>query len=317
MSALASGAASGGVAPASAGPSYSAPTSVEDVIAAMAGGARVVAGGTDLVVGSRQGKWTVPEHLVSIHRVDALRGIRETADGGLWLGALATHGEIAANERIATDYTALAEASLIVGSRATRNVGTVGGNLANASPAAETTGPLICFGATCSLELSNGRREMAVEDLFTGPGRTVAANDELLVSVSIPAPAAGTGSCYARLEYRRQMEIAVVAATAVVTLEGDLITAARVAITSLAPTVRRVPSAEAALLGTPGHRAAAELAAAAAAAASQPIDDVRAAADYRRAMAAVIARRVIVAAVARARGEDVPMPASATLLGAL
>ena len=95
MSALASGGASGAVAPASAGPSYAAPTSVEDVIAAMAAGARVVAGGTDLVVGSRQGKWTVPEHLVSIHRVESLRGIRETVDGGLWLGALATHGDIA------------------------------------------------------------------------------------------------------------------------------------------------------------------------------------------------------------------------------
>jgi carbon-monoxide dehydrogenase medium subunit len=109
----------------------------------------------------------------------------------------------------------------------------------------------------------------------------------------------------------------VVGATAVVTLEDGAISSARIAITSLAPTVRRVPAAEAALIGTPGHRAAAVLAAAAAAAASQPIDDVRAAADYRRAMAAVITRRVIEAAVARARGEHVPMPASATLHGAL
>jgi CO/xanthine dehydrogenase FAD-binding subunit len=311
MSALASG-----VAPASTGPSYAAPTSVEDVIAAMGGGAHVVAGGTDLIVGSRQGKWSVPEHLVSIHRVESLRGIRETVDGGLWLGALVTHGEIAAHETIRTQYTALVEASLIVGSRATRNVGTVGGNLMNASPAAETSGPLICFGATCALESGNGHREMAVEDLFSGPGRTVAANDELLVSVSIPAPAPGTGSCYARLEYRRQMEIAVVGATAVVTLEGGAISAARVAITSLAPTVRRVPAAEAALIGTSGDRAAADAAAAAAAAAAQPIDDVRAAADYRRAMAQVITRRVIEAAVARAKGETIPIPASASLIGA-
>ena len=112
------------------------------------------------------------------------------------------------------------------------------------------------------------------------------------------------------------MEIAVVGATAVVTLEDGAVSAARIAITSLAPTVRRVPGAEAALIGTPGHRAAAELAAAAAASAAQPIDDVRAAADYRRAMAQVITRRVIEAAVARARGETIPVPASASLLGA-
>lgn len=316
MSALASGSTAMGQATA-AGPSYTAPTTVDDVIAAMAAGSRVVAGGTDLVVGSRQGRWPVPEHLVAIHRVNSLRGIRPVVDGGLWLGATATHGEIAEDATIRERYTALADASSIVGSRATRNVGTLGGNIANASPAAETSGPLMCFGATCMLESRNGRRELPLDELFSGPGRTVAAMDELLVSVSLPAQPAGTGSCYARLEYRRQMEIAVVGATAVVTLDGGQITAVRVAITSLAPTVRRVPEAEAALIGSTGDRAAAERAGEAAAAASLPIDDVRAAADYRRAMAAVITRRVVQAAVDRARGETVSIPASASLHGAL
>ena len=127
---------------------------------------------------------------------------------------------------------------------------------------------------------------------------------------SLPARA---GSCYARLEYRRQMEIAVVGATAVVVLDGGTIVDAKVAITALAPTIRRVAKAEAALVGSYGGCAAAE----AAAAASEPISDVRASIDYRRAMAAVITRRAIEAAVARANGKAVPVPASPALHGAV
>ncbi len=298
------------------GPTYLAPTTIKDAAAALAGGARVVAGGTDLVVGSRQGKWRMPDHLVSILGIEELRGIRSTAGGGLWLGALVSHGEMTADDRIRRHFTALADASAIVGSHATRNVGTLGGNLANASPAAETSGPVLCLGGSVTLESSTGRRVVSLDDFFTGPGRTVARPDELLVGVELPAPAAGTGSCYARLEYRRQMEIAVVGATVVVTLSGGRVTAARVAITALAPTIRRVPAAEAALIGSDGGREAAEAAGRAAAEASQPIDDVRAPAEYRRAMAAVITRRVVQAAVARARGEAVAIPASAALHGA-
>jgi CO/xanthine dehydrogenase FAD-binding subunit len=299
------------------GASYTAPTTVEDVVAVLTGGARIVAGGTDLVVGSRQGKWAMPEHLVAIHRVEAMRGIRPVMGGGLWLGALVTHGDLEADETIRRTYTALADAAAIVGSRATRHVGTVGGNLINASPAAETSGPFLCFGASVVLESSSGSRTVALDDFWTGPGRSVARPDELLVSVDLPAPARGTGSCYARLEYRRQMEIAVVGATAVVTVADGRVTAARVAITALAPTVRRVPEAEAELIGSDGGRAASEAAGRAAAEASRPIGDVRAPADYRRAMAAVITRRVVEAALTRARGGSIAIPASGVLHGAL
>ena len=305
------------VAAPTTGGTFVAPLTVEEAVAALAAGGRIVAGGTDLVVGARQGKWPIPDALVSLHRMDALRGIRAGEAGGLVLGALARHDEIAAHPDVLARFTALADASLIVGSAATRHTGTIGGNLMNASPAAETTGPLICLGAVITLVSSAGVRRLPVEELATGPGRTAARADEILTAVEIPAPSPGSGSCYARLEYRRQMEIAVVGATAAVTLVGDVITAARVAITALAPTVHRVPEAERALIGTDGGRGAAEVAAAAVAAASRPIDDVRAPADYRRAMAAVIARRVILAAVARARGEVVPVPASDALHGAL
>jgi CO/xanthine dehydrogenase FAD-binding subunit len=290
--------------------SFVSASSVDEAVAALASGARVVAGGTDLVVGARQGKAPLPERIVAIDRIDDLRGI-EQVDGILRLGALATHEEIAADTVVCEQLTALADASAIVGSHATRAQGTIGGNVMNASPAMETGGPLICLDATAMFQSPRGSHWVAVADLFTGPGTTAAQPDELLVAVDVPIPAEGSGSCYVRLEYRRQMEIAVVGATAVVTLDGAAIVDARVAITALAPTIRRVPEAEAALAGSDGGAQAVAAAAAAAAAASAPISDVRASEGYRRAMAEVITRRAINGALARARGEHVPIPASA------
>ena len=288
---------------------FATATNLDEALAALAGGARPVAGGTDLVVGARQGKAPLPQSLVAIHRVPELRGVEET-DGGLRLGALARHAEIAAHPLVRERLTALADASAIVGSHATRAQGTIGGNLMNASPAMETGGPLMCFDATVTLRSAGGERSVAVADLFSGPGSTVAAEDELLVAVDIATPPDGTGSAYVRLEYRRQMEIAVVGATAVVTLDGATVGNARVAITALAPTIRRVTEAEAALQGTAADEAAVSAAAAATAAAAAPISDVRASERYRRAMAEVIARRAIGIALERARGADVPIPAS-------
>jgi CO/xanthine dehydrogenase FAD-binding subunit len=291
---------------------YVSATTLDEALSALAAGARPVAGGTDLVVGARQGKAPLPESIVAIHRVDELRGSR-TSTGRLRLGALVTHAEIAADEVVLERLTALADASSIVGSHATRAQGTVGGNLMNASPAMEVGGPLMVFGATVTLRSASGERQVPVAELMRGPGTTVAAPDELLTDVEIPLPPDGTGSCYARLEYRRQMEIAVVGATAAVTVADGSVTGARVAITALAPTIRLVPEAEDALVGSDGGADAVRAAAEAAARAAEPISDVRASADYRRAMAEVVARRVLSSAVVRARGEAVPVPASAAL----
>ena len=129
---------------------YSAPETLDEALAAMADGARPVAGGTDLVVGARQGKAPLPEAVVAIHRIDALRGVTESG-GGLRLGALVTHEQLVAEPAIRERYTAIADASAIVGSHATRHVGTIGGNVMNASPAMETGGPLICLNAVARL----------------------------------------------------------------------------------------------------------------------------------------------------------------------
>ncbi|HEY7281275.1 MAG TPA: FAD binding domain-containing protein [Actinomycetota bacterium] len=295
--------------------SFTSAATFDDALSAMAHGARPVAGGTDLVVGARQGKAPLPDAIVAIDRIGGLRAI-EASEDGVRLGTLVTHADIISSEHIRTGYTALADASAIVGSHATRAQGTIGGNVMNASPAMDTGGPLLCFGATATLRSPSGERSVALDELWTGPGTTSARPDELLLALDVPTPAAGSGSCYVRLEYRRQMEIAVVGATAVVTVEGGRVTDARVAITALTPTIRRVPESEAALAGSDGDDAAVEAAAAAAAGASTPISDVRGSADYRRAMAAVMTRRAIIAALKRARGGSVPIPASPALYGA-
>ena len=294
--------------------SFTSAATLDDALSAMVAGARPVAGGTDIVVGARQGKAPLPDAIVAIDRIPGLRAIH-VSDRGLRLGTLVTHADIIASEPIRARYPALADASAIVGSHATRAQGTIGGNVMNASPAMDTGGPLLCFGATVTLRSPSGERSIALDELWTGPGTTSARPDELLVGIDVPASAEGTGSCYVRLEYRRQMEIAVVGATAVVTVDGDRVTDARVAITALTPTIRRVPESEAALVGTGGGDHAVEASAAAAAAASTPISDVRGSAEYRRAMAEVIAGRAIAAALTRARGGSVPIPASPALYG--
>lgn len=189
----------------------------------------------------------------------------------------------------------------MIGSPATRATGTIGGNLMNASPAMDTGSPLVVLDATVELQGGAGSRSLPVDQLFAGPGETTATADELLCAVYLPNPAPGTGSAYIRLEHRRAMEIAIVGAATAITLDPDgLIGAARIALTAVAPTCLRVPAAEALLLG---RRPEAELFAEAgktAVTAARPISDVRASADYRRAMTSVVVARALSRAAERA-----------------
>src|SRR3954447_8852551 len=174
---------------------YRRASSIEEAVQALREGARPVAGGTDLVVGARQGKAPLPGSLVAIHELSDLRGIAE--DGGdLVPRALGTHEQLVAEPAVRSRYTALADASAIVGSHATRHVGTIGGNVMNASPAMETGGPLMCFDAVAHLESAGGARDVPVAELWQGPGKTSAEAGELLTRIIVPPRAGGTGSCY-------------------------------------------------------------------------------------------------------------------------
>src|SRR6478672_943933 len=134
---------------------FTSPTTLSDALVAAADGHRPVAGGTDLVVGTRQGKWPLPENLVALDKIAELRGIARTADG-LRIGATTNHADLAGHADIRERWTAIADAASIVGSPATRHVGTLGGNIANASPAAETSGALLCFEADVEVRSTAG-----------------------------------------------------------------------------------------------------------------------------------------------------------------
>jgi CO/xanthine dehydrogenase FAD-binding subunit len=291
---------------------FAAPAALEEALSLLATdpAARPIAGGTDLVVAARQGRKALPESIVAIDRIAELTG-HEVRDGRLVLGALTDHAWLAASADVRDRWTALADAASIVGSPATRAMGTIGGNLMNASPAAETTAPLVVLDAEVTLRASGGAsRTVAVADLAMGPGRTLARQGELLTKVTAPAPVDGSGSAYIRLEFRRAMEIAVVGAAALVAVADGTIRDARIALTAVAPTVVRATEAEAALRGAAASRETFAAAGAAAAAAASPIDDVRASGDYRRAMLAVVVARVLAASVGRATGQSIPVPAS-------
>jgi len=214
---------------------------------------------------------------------------------------LTTHAWIERSPLVRSRWSALAEGSALIGSPATRAAGTIGGNLMNASPAMDTGSPLVVLDATVELQGNAGSRSLLVDELLAAPGETTAAADELLCSVYLPSPPPGTGSAYVRLEHRRAMEIAIVGAAAALTLDPDgLIGAARIALTSVAPRCLRVPAAEALLLGRRPEVEVFAEAGRTAVAAVRPISDVRASADYRRAMTSVVVARALSRAAGRA-----------------
>lgn len=284
--------------------------SVDEALDALAAGARPIAGGSDLMVGHRQGKAPLPGSVVAIDRLDDLRTVVST-DGALTIGALVSHHIIESHPAIVAEWTALADASALVGSPSTRNVGTLGGNIMNGSPAMDTGAPLIVLGAEVELRSRTGTRTVPIGELWTGPGRTSAAADELCTSVLLPARPARSGSAYVRLEYRRAMEIAVVGAGAAVTLHEDgSVAGVAVALTAVAPTILAVTGLDG-LSGSVGEVAAAVQAAAAEQA--RPISDLRASDRYRRHTVGVMARRAVEAAARRAGGETIAVPVNRSL----
>ena len=292
--------------------SFTIAQSLDEALAAMMSGARPIAGGTDLVVGARHGKSRLPESLVAIDRLDELSRIESTKEGTR-IGTMVTHATLMDDPTVVDAYTALGDASALVGSPATRNVGTLGGNVMNASPAMDTGAPLVVLGATAELKSVSGSRQVALSELWTGPGQTSAAADELCVALVLPARPGRSASAYVRLEYRRAMEIAVVGAAASVTLNEDgTIAGGVVALAAVAPTIIEVDGASGIMAGTSPDEAGAAIAAAASEQ-PVPISDLRASDGYRRHTVGVMARRAVEAAACRASGEQIAVPVNRAL----
>ena len=257
-----------------------------------------LAGGTDILVQIKEQHRPV-EALLSLKRVPEVH--QQSHNGTLTLGSAVTVGEIAASREIQQNYTALADGAGLIGSIQIRNMATMGGNLCNASPSADTAPPLLVLKAQAVVAGLYGERSISLDTFFVGPGQTILQPGELLKEIVVPKPADRSGSCYLRSTPRAWMDIAVVGVAAAITMDaGGVITDARLALGAVAPVPMRATAAEALL---PGHKLTDDLlqqAGATAAQESKPIDDLRASAKYRRHLVNVLTQRALRGAVARA-----------------
>jgi len=284
---------------------YEAPRSVEDTVAllqAANGNARILAGGTDLLAQMRTGVVST-ELLVDVKKIPEVMSIEIAADGSFRVGAAVCGAALGEHEALKSAWPGVVEAAELIGSAQIQGRASLGGNLCNASPAADSVPALISAGARCTIVGPSGTREEAVESIVTSPGETSLATGEFVVDFILPAPAPRSGSAYLRMIPRSEMDIAIVGAAVSLTLdESGTCTAARVSLAAVAPTPLLVGEAAAALIGTSVDDAALEAVAAAATAAANPIDDKRGTIEYRKQVAGVITRRAAKIALERAKG---------------
>jgi carbon-monoxide dehydrogenase medium subunit len=282
---------------------YDAPTTLDQAVSILKAhgeNARPFCGGTDIIIQLRAGVRRT-EHLVDIKKIKELQVLSFDAKKGLRLGAAVPCIEISESDVMRRHYPGLTEAAHLIGSLQIQNRASVGGNLCNGSPAADTTPALIVLGARARIVGPNGEREVPVEAFVVSPGRTVLKPGELLVELLVPAPAPHSSDAYLRFIPRNEMDIAVVGVGAAVTLDGDKVKAARIALAAVGPTPILASKAADAIIGMKLDDAALEAAGRAASAACSPIDDMRGTAEFRLHIAAVLTRRVLSIAAERAK----------------
>lgn len=281
---------------------YTAPTSVEDAVRALAGAsgtAKVLSGGTDLLVQLRSGRLKA-DLIVDTKKIPGISGIREE-NGGFVIGAATSGALIGEHEALGAAWPGVVEAANLIGSTQIQGRATLAGNLCNASPAADSVPALIAAGATCVVAGSKGRREVPVESIATGPGRTSLQPDEFIVEFRLPKRPARSADAYLRFIPRTEMDIAVVGAGVNLTLDqAGVCTDARLVLGAVAPTAVIVSDAAAALAGRKLDEAALAALDKAARAACKPIDDKRGTIAYRVKVAGVMARRAATIAYKRA-----------------
>ena len=262
-------------------------------------GARVLAGGTDVIVQARERTRDI-DLFVDIKQIAETMSIAYDAADGLTIGAAAPCHEIYGSETVRELYPSLVDSTSLIGGTAIQGRASLGGNLCNSSPAADGIPTLIVLEATVEIAGPNGRRSVAVEDFCTAPGRNVLEAGEFVVSLRFPPPAAGSGARFLRFIPRNEMDIAVTNAATQLRIENGSVAWARVAIGAVAPTPLLVADAAAALVGQPLSDATIEAAAAASRAAASPIDDMRGSIRQRRHLAGVLTERTIRQAAERA-----------------
>lgn len=282
---------------------YHTPANFSDAaqIAATASGVtRYLAGGTDVLVQLRSDLVT-PDDLIDLKHIPGVRDITQNADGSWRLGVAVAGAEMSEHAALARDWPGIVEGMDLIGSTQVQGRATLVGNLCNGSPAADSVPGMITAGVSVSVTGPNGDRDIAVEDIPAGPGRTVLTAGEVISAVNIPARGAHGGDAYLRFIPRTEMDIAVVGCAVNLRLDGDVITEARVALGAVAPTARLVPDAATALIGSTLDEAALAALAAAASAACQPIDDKRGTIEFRTHVAGVLAQRAAKIAYSRAQ----------------
>ena len=287
---------------------YAVPHTLSEAAALLGEGAgmdpAILAGGTDLLVQLGAGL-RAPRLIVDVKQIPELISIAVDA-GEVRIGAAVSSAEINEHPQLGKLYPGVVEALDLIGSTQIQGRATPGGNLCNASPAADSVPAMVAAGARCQIYGAGGERQVAAEDFVVGPGKTVLAKDEFLAALILPVPAPRTADAYLRFIPRTEMDIAAAGAGVCLTLdEGGECVAARVAIGAVAPTVLLVPKAAQALIGSTLDDETLKRAGDAATAAARPITDKRGTIEFRREIVGVLTRRAAAIAGRRARGEIV------------
>lgn len=284
---------------------YERPTTLKaaaQMLAKEKGQAFILAGGTDLLVRLRTG-FIEPDLIVDIKSINGGKTIQKTATG-FKIGAAVSGAELGENAALKKAWPGVVEAANLIGSKQVQGRCTMTGNLCNASPAADSVPALVAAAAKAVIVGPKGKRTVAVEEIPVSPGKTSLKKGEIIESIVLPKRPPKSGDAYLRFIPRTEMDIAVVGVGVSLTLDGKgVVTKARVALGAVAPTVRLVPAAAKALIGTKMDKAALDALAAACSAACSPIDDKRGTRDFRIKVAGVLARRAAVIARKRAGGK--------------
>lgn len=269
------------------------------------GEAKVIAGGTDLINLIRT-KTIRPRYVVDIGHIPGLDYVRYDDNGALSIGALTTIRAVEMSAEVKQHHPVISQAAGQMGSMAIRNVGTIGGNLCHASPAADTAPPLIGLGARAKIVGPAGERTVALEDFFTGPGQTVLRRGEMMAEIQVPSMPPHTQGVYLKHAIRGSADLAIVGVAVIAALDGARCGKVKIVLGAVAPTPMRARKAEEELEGKEIDEPLIDHAARAASDQSRPITDVRASADYRREMVQVFTRAAIRGAVAQQAANRAP-----------